>query len=90
MEKPRETDVLSHHPSQPSIRNLAEDPISKGQGMEEAIITRSSLAVIKLSGNTTCRVERAKSEPNQRNVVVFENAVDHACNTPPFHHPLNP
>ena len=82
-------DVLSHHPLQPSLTNFAQDPISKCQGIEDAIITGSSLAVAKLSCNMTCGVGRATVKPNQRNTVVFENTIDHVYNTPPFHHPLD-
>ena len=46
--------------------------------MEGTIITRSSLTVTKLPYNTTCRVEIAMTELNQRNIVILKAMVDHA------------
>ena len=56
----------------------AEDPISKCQGMEGTIITRSSLTVAKLPCNVTCRVVGATTKPNRRNIVILKVVVVHA------------
>ena len=44
----------------------------------------------KLPRNAAWGVVRATVKLNQRNIVVFEETIDHAYNVPPFHHPLNP
>ena len=86
MEKLREMNILSHHPLLPSLTDSSQDLINEDQDMKDAIIIRNTLVVAKLSCNMTCGVVRATMKPNQRTVVVFENAVDHACNVPPFHY----
>ena len=78
MKKSRKTDAFDHLLSWPRLTDSAQDHISKSQGMEGTIITRSTLAITKLPCNTTCGVVRAMAKPNQRNTVVFEDAVDHA------------
>jgi len=34
--------------------------------------------------------KNSDAKPNQRNIVVLEDMIDHAGDAPPFHHPLNP
>ena len=89
MEKLSETNVSSHHPFQPSFTDLSEDPLSEDRDMKGTIITRNPLTVSKLPCNAVWGIERATTKPNQRNTVVFEDAVDHGCNALPFHYPLD-
>ena len=85
----RRTDIPCHLQSWPSLTDLAQSPISELQGMERAIIARSSLVVTKLSGNVTCRVVGAIMKSHQRNTVFLEATVSHAWDAPPLHHPLD-
>ena len=89
MKKPRETDVLSHYPLQPSLTNPTQYPLNEDRDMKDAIIIRNSLIVTKLPRNAACRVVRTTAKPNQRNTIVFEDTIDHVYNAPPFHHPLD-
>ena len=89
MKELRKTDAIGHPLPRPRLTNFAQDPISKCQGMEGSIITRSSLVVTKLPCNVTCRVVKATVKPNQKNTVILKVTVDHAWNVPPFHCPLN-
>ena len=89
MKKLRETDVLSHDPSQPSLVDSAQDRISEDQDMKDAIIIRNTLAVTKLLCNFPCGVVRVIGKPDQKNIDVFENVVDHVCDAPPFHYLLD-
>ena len=57
--------------------------------MKDAIIIRNSLTVTKLPCNVAWGVVRTMEKPNQRDIVIFEDMIGHACNAPPFHHPLD-
>lgn len=78
MKELRKADAFVHDPSRPSLTDYAQNPLSKYQGVDGTIITRSSLTVTKLPCNTTCRIVRATAVPNQRNTIILEATVDHA------------
>ena len=57
--------------------------------MKDTIIIRNPLIVSKLPYNAVWEIVRVTTKPNQRNTAVFEDAVDHGYNAPPFHYPLD-
>ena len=77
MKELRKTNAIGHPPLRPRLTDPAQDLISKFQGIEGTIITKSPLTVTKLPCNATCRVVRATAMPNQRNIVILKAVVDH-------------
>ena len=79
MKKLRETNVFSHHPLQPSPTDPTQDRLYEDRDMKDIIITRNPLTISKLPCNVVWGIIRATVKPNQRNTIVFEDAVDHGC-----------
>jgi len=78
MKELRKKNAFGHPLLWPRLTDCTQDPISKYQGMEGTIITRSSLTVIKLPCNAACRVVEATTKPNQGNIVILKVAIDYA------------
>jgi len=89
MEKPSKIDVLSHHPLQTSLTNPTHYPLNEDQDKKNAIIIWNTMTVTKFPCNVAWGVVRTTTKPNQRNTVVFKDTIDHVCNAPLFHHPLD-